>query len=319
MTSSLNLHIFKLMNNSDFIVPADVPNHSHSLFQHHYNQLTHNTGRLMIFAGDQKVEHLNADFYGNHIAKDDSNPRHYFNIASTAKIGGFATQLGLIARYGHEYSTVPYVVKLNAHSNLVPTITDDPCSLSWYSIEQVMEFKKNSNLNILGIGYTIYLGSQYEFKMLKEAAQLIYQAHAHGLVTIIWAYPKGKSVIKPKDPHLIAGAAGVVATLGADFVKVNYPEVGNESQAVALKEAVAAAGNTKLICAGGPSTDPKHFYQDLYDQIHVSGAYGNATGRNIHQKPLDEAVRFCNGISAITLENKSVDEAMAIYLNKILN
>ena len=307
------------MNNSDFIVPADIPNHSHSLFQHHYNQLTHNTGRLMLFVGDQKVEHLNNDFHGNQIAIDDGDPRHLFNIASTAKIGGFATQLGLITRYGHEYSTIPYVVKLNAHTNLVPSITDDPYSLSWYSIDQVVEFKKNSNLNILGVGYTIYLGSQYESKMLKEAAQLIYQAHLHGLVTIIWAYPKGKSIIKPKDPHLIAGAAGVITALGADFVKVNYPEVGNESQAVALKEAVMAAGNTRLICAGGPSTNPKQFYQDLHDQIHVSGAYGNATGRNIHQKPLDEAVRFCNGIYAITVENKSVDEAMAIYMNKILN
>lgn len=319
MTSSLNLPIFKLMNNLDFIVPADVPNHSHSLFIHHYNQLTHNTGRLMLFAGDQKVEHLNTDFYGNQIAADDADPRHLFKIASTAKIGGFATQLGLISRYGHEYPTIPYVIKLNAHTNLVQSITDDPYSLSWYSIDQVMEFKKHSNLNILGIGYTIYLGSQYESKMLKEAAQLINQAHSYGLVTIIWAYPKGKSILKPKDPHLIAGAAGVVAALGADFVKVNYPEVGNDSQAVALKEAVMAAGNTRLICAGGPSINPKQFYQNLYDQIHVSGAFGNATGRNIHQKPLDEAVRFCNGITAITVENKSVDEAMAIYMNKILN
>ena len=53
--------------------------------------------------------------------------------------------------------------------------------------------------------------------------------------------------------------------------------------------------------------------QRLYDQIHISGAAGNATGRNIHQKSYEEAVRMCNAIYAITVENKTVDEALKIY------
>ena len=53
--------------------------------------------------------------------------------------------------------------------------------------------------------------------------------------------------------------------------------------------------------------------QETYDQINISGCRGNATGRNIHQKPLDEAVRFANAISAITLEGKNAEEAMKIY------
>jgi fructose-bisphosphate aldolase / 6-deoxy-5-ketofructose 1-phosphate synthase len=53
--------------------------------------------------------------------------------------------------------------------------------------------------------------------------------------------------------------------------------------------------------------------QRLHDQIHISGAAGNATGRNIHQRPLAEAVRLCNAIYSITVENASVDEAYKIY------
>jgi fructose-bisphosphate aldolase/6-deoxy-5-ketofructose 1-phosphate synthase len=45
----------------------------------------------------------------------------------------------------------------------------------------------------------------------------------------------------------------------------------------------------------------------------VSGAAGNATGRNIHQKPLAEAVRMCNAVYAITVESVSVEEALKIY------
>jgi fructose-bisphosphate aldolase/6-deoxy-5-ketofructose 1-phosphate synthase len=53
--------------------------------------------------------------------------------------------------------------------------------------------------------------------------------------------------------------------------------------------------------------------QRLHDQIHISGAWGNATGRNIHQKPLEEAVRFCNAIYAITVEDASVETALKIF------
>ena len=157
------------------------------------------------------------------------------------------------------------------------------------------------------------LGSKYESEMLREAACLIKGAQENGLLSVIWMYPRGKAVINEKDSHLIAGAAGVAACLGADFVKVNAPKGEGMTSAEALREAVAAAGRTRLICAGGGSTDPNKFLSDLYDQIHIAGASGNATGRNIHQKGLDEAIRFCNAISAITIEGKSVEEAVSIF------
>jgi fructose-bisphosphate aldolase/6-deoxy-5-ketofructose 1-phosphate synthase len=55
------------------------------------------------------------------------------------------------------------------------------------------------------------------------------------------------------------------------------------------------------------------FLSRLHVQIHVGGAAGNATGRNIHQRPLNDAIRFCNAISAITLDNASVADALLIY------
>jgi len=294
-------------------VPAGISKEAEKEFLSNFAALTKSTGRLMLFAGDQKVEHLNNDFYGKGISEDDSNPLHLFEIANKAKIGVFATQLGLIAKYGREFPKIPYLVKINSKTNLVKTKQKDPLSFEWYHLDQIIEFKKNSGLNILGIGYTVYLGSEYEAEMLHQAAQIIYQAHQHGLVSVIWCYPRGKAVANEKDPHLIAGAAGVAAALGADFVKVNFPQGKNIDPIKSLKEAVAAAGKTKLVCAGGSSTDPKKFLQRLHNQIHVAGTAGNATGRNIHQKSLTEAIRFTNAIYAITIENKSVDEALRIY------
>ena len=168
-------------------------------------------------------------------------------------------------------------------------------------------------MNIVGLGYTIYLGSEYEATMMAEAGNLIAQAHANGLLVVLWIYPRGKAVTAEKDPALIAGAAGVALCLGADFVKVNPPKPAEGSAAEALKVASMAAGRTGLVCAGGSTVEADVFLSQLYDQIHIGGACGNATGRNIHQRSLDEAVRLTKAISAITLADYSVEDALAVF------
>ena len=306
----------------DVSVPADVPQAMRQEYIKNYLKVTHSTGNLMLFAGDQKIEHLNDDFYGKikvgdkeaQIPIDDADPEHLFRIASKANIGVFATQLGLIAKYGHSYKDVPYIVKLNSKSHLVKTQQKDPQSSAMVSVEQVVKFKRDSGLDITGIGFTVYTGSEFESEMIAEAASAAFEAHQNGLLAVFWMYPRGKAVADEKDPHLIAGAAGMGACLGADFVKVNYPKPKDGKAAEAFKEAVLAAGKrTGLITAGGSSKGAREFLQETWDQIHVSGCRGNATGRNIHQKPLDEAVRLANAISAITIDGKGVDEAMKIY------
>lgn len=297
-------------------IPLTVPKEKQTVYLSNFELITKGSGRLMLFAGDQKTEHLNDDFFGDDIASDDIDPEHLFKIAHLGKVGVFATQLGLISLYGNDYKDVPYMVKINSKTHLVKTAQRDPLSNAWFDIKDIIDFKKQSGLAITSIGYTIFLGSEYESTMLKEAAQLVNDAHKEGLIATLWIYPRGKGVSDEKDPHIIAGAAGVGATLGADFVKVNYPKKEGVSSAELLKEAVLSAGRTKIICAGGPATDPKTFLQTLHDQIHISGTAGNATGRNIHQKPLDEAVRFCNAINAITVHNKTVEEALKIFNNK---
>ncbi|UCD85660.1 MAG: aldolase [Deltaproteobacteria bacterium] len=297
----------------DVVVPLDVPKDLYKTYIANYLEITKESGWLMLFAGDQKIEHLNDDFYGEGAHEDDADPEHLFRIASKGKIGVFAAQMGLIARYGMDYPKIPYLVKLNSKTNLINTSQADPISTLLVDVDQVAEFKKNSGLKILAVGYTVYLGSEYEAQMLHEAAQLIYDAHINGLIAVLWIYPRGKAVSDEKDPHLIAGATGVGACLGADFVKVNYPKKQGEESSEIFKEAVKAAGRTKVVCAGGASEDADKFLQTLHDQIFISGASGNATGRNIHQKSLDEAVRMCNAIYAITIEGESVKKALSIY------
>lgn len=298
------------ITSKDVRIPFDVPKKFHKQYKSNYLNLTRHSGRLMLFAGDQKVEHLNSDFYGRGIHPDDADPEHFFRIASKARIGAFAAQFGLIARYARDYPDIQYIIKLNSKTNLVKTSQQDPISRQLITVDQVMEFRKRTGLKVMGVGYTLYLGSEYESEMLKEATRIIYDAHQNGLIVILWIYPRGKAVKNEKDPHLIAGAAGVAACLGADFVKVSYPKA--RTAKLALDEAVKAAGRTKVICAGGSSTNVRAFLKTLRDQIDA-GAGGNATGRNVHQKGLIEAIRMCNAIYRITVENSSLADAMKEY------
>ena len=298
---------------ADVRVPMDVPAESRDTYIANYLKATRETGRLMLFACDQKIEHMNKDFYGEGIDIADCEPQHLFEIGKNGVIGVLAGQRGLVAQYAADYPEINYLIKMNSKTNLVKTSQEDPYSPQLTDLEAVLQMRENG-VNVVGLGYTIYLGSEYEATMMAEAGQLIAQAHELGLLVVLWIYPRGKAVTAEKDPELIAGAAGVALCLGADFVKVNPPKPEDgKTPAEALSIAAKSAGRTGLVCAGGGTVDAKTFLTQLYDQIHVGGACGNATGRNIHQRSLDEAVRLTKAISAITLADASVDEALEVF------
>ena len=124
-----------------------------------------------------------------------------------------------VAKNNLGVNVIKEFVKMNSKTNLVKTAQEDPYSPQLYGLDTVLAMR-DAGVNIVGLGYTIYLGSEYEATMLAEAGDLIAQAHAEGLLVVLWIYPRGKAVTAEKDPDLIAGAAGVALCLGADFVKV---------------------------------------------------------------------------------------------------
>ena len=305
----------------EVFVPADVPNELIETYLDNMRAATSGTGSMNLFACDQKIEHLNDDFYdgGEKIPLSSNDPKHLFEIGARAHaegtIGVLAGQLGLISMYARDYPEIPYLVKLNSKSHVVKTKQRDPISQSMWDMDDVMSLVHNG-INVVGIGYTIYIGSEYEHEMLTEAAQFIRQAHELGMISVVWMYPRGKAVEDEKDPQLISGAAGVAACIGADFAKVNYPRAWDGmTQPESFKIAVEAAGRTGIICSGGGSLAPRDFLQRLHDQINISGCRGAATGRNIHQKETEEAVRMTAACHAIICDGASVNDAMAIFEN----
>lgn len=280
-------------------IPLSVPTSKKSEYKRNYSLATAKTGRLLLIAGDQKIEHLNDDFFGSGISPEDASPEHLFKIASGIPGSLFATHLGLISKYGSNYQNLPYLVKINGKSNLGPNEEKDSSSC-WWSVNDIVQFKKQSKLNIVGIGYTLYLGGKFEAKMLAKVAHAINEAHQNGLIAVLWVYPRGKNV-NEEDIHTIAGGAGVAACLDADFVKVKYPykTKNNKITAEKFQEVVAAAGRTKIICVGGDKRSNKEMLATTKEQLAISGTNGLAIGRNLHQRPLTEAIKLGRDLSTI--------------------
>lgn len=97
-------------------------------------------------------------------------------------------------------------------------------------------------------------------------------------------------------------------------VPLDVPKTERETYLKNYMEITRESGKLMLF-AGDQKVEHLNddFLKKLHDQIHISGAMGSATGRNIHQKPLDEAIRMCNAIYAVTIEDATVDEALKIY------
>lgn len=286
------------------LIPSDIPQNFHQKFQENYNAITKNSENLFLFAGDHKLEKLNL-----------INPEHLFQLAAQPEIGAFATHLGLISRYGKQYPNTNYIVKLNGKSNALKTlqyrtfcmptrmflqerdIAHDPVSQQLWSVEDIITFQKNSGLNIRGVGYTVYLGSTYETRMLQEAARIIFEAHQYGLITFLWMYPRGYSVKNERDGALIAGAAGVAAALGADFAKVKAPSHNTEQW---LKKVIESAGNTRILLSGGEKyKHAENFIQDAQGYLTKTGIAGLAVGRNIFELELSQAHEMIKKLSQL--------------------
>lgn len=285
-----------------FTIPLDVPSRYRRVFAKNYQAITHNSGRLFLFAADHKFEQLNP-----------ASPEDFFVLADSGHIGAFATHLGLIARYGALYKNINYIVKLNSKTNIIPASLQDPDSSALWTLDQTVGFAKNSGLAIRGVGYTIYLGSEHETDMLAEAAQIVYQAHQHGLVAILWVYPRGQAVVNEHDVRYIVGAAGVATSLGADFVKVKVPHAAQAiSSAQLLKQVVESAGNTCVLCSGGEKQETATFLRGLHEYLQVGEVAGAAIGRNIFEHDFARASKMVEACSALIYDNCTAERAIEI-------
>ncbi len=278
-------------------VPRTVPARHHQEFVERLHHLAPYQGKTLIFAADHKFEH------GLPLA-----PSHFFTIAQESKLV-IASHLGLISRYvgGME----PIVIKITAKTPTQKIRKYDPNSTLLTTIDEVINFNKNNHNKVAGVGITIYLGSTHEELMLANASQAITKAHEHGIPTILWSYVRGSAIENKKAHTYLPLAASIATSLGADFAKVQLPEGDLLDHTKLLEETKIAAGNTRLLFAGGEETSIRDLLQKTDYLVHKLGWSGGAIGRNIFAHPTNYACLITQTMTKLMAGEIDLDHALA--------
>lgn len=230
-------------------------------------------GKVMLLAYDQGFEHGPVDFNKNNV-----DPAFIMELAKSGYFTGVIFQEGVAAKYYDRNCEVPLIVKLNGATSFAKS--EEPYSPVLCTVQKAIE------LGAKGIGYTIYVGSEHEAKMMSEFSLIEDEAHKAGLVVVAWMYPRGSKVKnKEKTKETVAYAARLGMELNADYVKTYY--TGSKES---FEWVVRSAGKTGVLSQGGN----KKLWRELESEVKgimASGAKGLAIGRNVWQaeKPLEVA------------------------------
>lgn len=231
-------------------------------------------GKVFLLAYDQGFEHGPVDF--NEVNVD---PSYILKIAEEGGFTGIVFQEGLASKYyDKEVNKVPLIVKLNGASAY--SKGEEPYSPMLCTVSKAIE------LGASAIGYTIYVGSKYEAKMMQEFSLAEDEAHEAGLQVIAWMYPRGSQVVGvEKSKEVLAYSARLGLELNADYIKTYYT---GDSESFAW--VVKAAGRSGVLAQGGEKKEREELLEEVKG-IMASGAKGLAIGRNVWQdeKPLDVA------------------------------
>ncbi|MDE1857954.1 MAG: aldolase [Thaumarchaeota archaeon] len=220
-------------------------------------------GRSMLLAYDQGLEHgPSTDFNDRNV-----DPATIMDIAAKGKFNGVVFQKGVAERFYDR--RVPLIVKLNGKSSLPK---GEPVSRQVCSVEQAV------SLGAKGVGYTIYLGSEFESKMFREFGKIQEEAHEKGVPAIAWIYPRGASVQNDTSKEVVAYAARAGLELGADAVKIKY--TGDPQT---FSWAVKSAAGVKVFMSGGPKAPTDDDFLRQVKGVMEAGGTGVAVGRNVWQ------------------------------------
>jgi len=297
--------------------PNTVLRNLQSLFDH--GRLA-GTGYLSILPVDQGIEHsAGASFAPNPIYFD---PENIVKLAIEGGCSAVASTLGVLGAVSRKYAhKIPFIVKLN-HNELL-TYPNKFDQIMFANVDQAFQ------MGAVGVGATIYYGSDESTRQIQEVTEAFHYAHTLGLVTILWAYLRNPSFkTKDVDYHLASDLTGqanhLAATIEADIVKQKQAE--NNGGFIALnfgktheyvyskltsdhpidltryQLANCYMGRAGLINSGGASGK-----NDLQDAVKTAvinkraGGMGLISGRKSFQKSMKEGIQILNLIQDVYL------------------
>ena len=278
------------------------------------------TGYLSILPVDQGIEHsAGASFAPNPIYFD---PEKIIELAIEGGCNAVASTVGVLGAVARKYAhRIPFIVKVNHNELLSYPNTYD--QVLFASVEKAFE------MGAIGIGATIYFGSQESRRQIVEISDIFERAHELGLFTVLWCYLRNPEFKADKNYEVAADLTGQANHLGvtiqADIVKQKQPECNGGFMALKFGKtdekvytqlapdhpiewtryqvANCYMGRTGLINSGGASLGEEDLDQAVRTAVinKRAGGMGLITGRKAFQKPMNEGVALLNAVQDVYL------------------
>src|SRR5918996_1527494 len=282
------------------------------------------TGYVSILPVDQGIEHsAGASFAPNPACFD---PEQIVKLAIEGGCNAVASTLGVLGSVARKYAhKIPFLLKFN-HNEFIsyPNSYDQ---IRFASVKQAFD------MGALGVGATIYFGSEESKRQLQEVSAMFQQAHELGLFTVLWCYLRNPAFkTKDVDYHLAADLTGQAnhlgVTLEADIIKQKLPENNGGYNAINFGKTHKAVysqlssdnpidltryqvanchmGRSPLINSGGASAGESDLKEAVKTAVinKRAGGMGLISGRKAFQRPLKEGVGLLNAIQDVYLSKE---------------
>jgi class I fructose-bisphosphate aldolase len=280
------------------------------------------TGYVSILPVDQGIEHSAAASFSPNPEYFD--PARLCDLAIAADCNAIATTLGTLGIVSRRYvHRIPFLVKIN-HNDLFryPNTYDQHL---FASVQQA------ADLGAVGVGATIYFGSEGSIRQIEEISTAFAEAHRLGMFTVLWCYTRNDAFKTPEaDYHVAADLTGQANHLGvtieADIIKQKQPENNGGFNAIKFSKTNPKvyselttdnpidwtrwqvvncyAGRIGLINSGGESKGD----DDLAVAVRTAvinkraGGQGLILGRKAFQRPIDDGAALVHSVQDVFLD-----------------
>ncbi len=277
------------------------------------------TGYISILPVDQGIEHsAAASFSPNPIYFD---PKNIVELAIDSGCNAVASTLGVLGMVARRYAhKIPFIAKLN-HNELLsyPAMYDQ---VMFGSVQQAFE------LGAVGVGATVYWGSEESRHEMQEVAEAFEEAHSLGLFTVLWCYVRNSAFKKDGvnyevSADLTGQANHLGVTIHADIIKQKLPENNGGYNAIGFGMTSKLVyseyttdnpidltrwqlvntymGRVPLINSGGASTGAGDMAAAVRTAVinKRAGGTGLIMGRKAFQRPMVEGIALINAVQDV--------------------
>jgi class I fructose-bisphosphate aldolase len=280
------------------------------------------TGYLSILPVDQGIEHSAAASFAKNPAYFD--PANLVELALAGQCSAIATTLGGLGAVARRYAhRIPFIAKLN-HNDFLHYPDQ---------FDQVMfgSARQAADLGAVGVGATIYFGSEQSDRQIQEVRAAFAEAHELGMFTVLWCYLRNPAFkTKEADYHLAADLTGqanhIGVTLEADIIKQKQPENNGgynvlkfgKTDPLVYEQLTTDhpvdltrwqvvncyAGRIGLINSGGESKGADDLAQAVRTAVinKRAGGTGLIVGRKAFQRPMADGVELLHAVQDVFLD-----------------